>query len=721
MKRILIPLLPLRTTTGYSRVSSSSSSSPSRRSASPSNQGAHPSRFSSSFLETLLPLPRRRQLLLSFFTFLFLSILLFILHGFHSRVTEHAWAQQDRLGKCEFVSPVEAYWETIHRVRKQNGLSAESVGGNGGSGKAGMRFERSGEVEFEVRGEGGGGGEEHPIPWLLRQAERKWQALVGRESTSLEEAVAEYEARWNRRPPKGFDHWFAFTRKHKVLLPSTYHPLLQSTLTPYHALPPTELVRRAKIVEDYQETFVLDIQAKVKGGTGKGAKGNVTLELKPGWEDKWPGTKSRAVDQVKLIKPFLSHLPDLRVTFSLHDGPSIFPLKERMTELKGLAERGEVDEKASEERDVNEVDWEAVCGKGGEKTSRQTSKSFIFDRVRAEDVCLNPAILSLQGIYLEPHTRDSHPRPHSMLLPMLSFAKTTANGDILAAPLDQFAHGRGKDPVWAKKSDERMVWRGATTGIYHNSLHPWRSSHRSRLALLTNSHSHLNTSSSSSSSPPIDVDVVVISPHIDPVSGRTTMKRNVVSSSGGTKGGEKKDRESWNRWFFDVKFTGRAIQCEGGEGDVFGKGAGGTCREMMEELPFAKHQGADEMNKYKYLVDVDGNSWSARFRRLLSTNSLVLKATTYPEWYSDALIPWFHYVPLKVDYSDMFDTLAFFRGTPEQPGGFDEVAKALARNGQCFVRRLWRKEDLQAYMFLVYLELARLLSLDRASMDLAPF
>lgn len=49
----------------------------------------------------------------------------------------------------------------------------------------------------------------------------------------------------------------------------------------------------------------------------------------------------------------------------------------------------------------------------------------------------------------------------------------------------------------------------------------------------------------------------------------------------------------------------------------------------------------------------------------------------------------FHYVPLKVDYSDMFDTLAFFRGTPEQPGGFDEVAKALARNGQCFVRRLW--------------------------------
>ena len=30
-----------------------------------------------------------------------------------------------------------------------------------------------------------------------------------------------------------------------------------------------------------------------------------------------------------------------------------------------------------------------------------------------------------------------------------------------------------------------------------------------------------------------------------------------------------------------------------------------------EELPFARHQGADEMNKYKYLVDVDGNSYVA--------------------------------------------------------------------------------------------------------------
>ncbi|KAL7416368.1 glycosyl transferase family 90-domain-containing protein [Mrakia frigida] len=236
--------------------------------------------------------------------------------------------------------------------------------------------------------------------------------------------------------------------------------------------------------------------------------------------------------------------------------------------------------------------------------------------------------------------------------------------------------------------------------MFHIPSIPWRLSHRSRLALITNGNSSWEAPSR-----------IVISPRIDPVTGRTMMRRTLVSGIG---------LGDWNKWFYDIKFTGRALQCEGGEGDQVGNGAGGTCAEMREELPFAPHQSMDELNKYKYMIDVDGNSWSARFRRLMSTNSLVIKATVYPEWYSEALIPWFHYVPIKTDYSDMYDTLAFFRGTPDHPGGFDDVAKHIARNGKCFVKKLWRREDLQAYMFLLYLELARLLSLKRTSgaMDL---
>lgn len=68
----------------------------------------------------------------------------------------------------------------------------------------------------------------------------------------------------------------------------------------------------------------------------------------------------------------------------------------------------------------------------------------------------------------------------------------------------------------------------------------------------------------------------------------------------------------------------------------------------------------DEQNEYKYMLDMDGNGWSGRFHRfvaslrpflqsrtdstsscsLMSTNSLVLKSTIFPEWYTDMIEPW---------------------------------------------------------------------------------
>lgn len=73
-----------------------------------------------------------------------------------------------------------------------------------------------------------------------------------------------------------------------------------------------------------------------------------------------------------------------------------------------------------------------------------------------------------------------------------------------------------------------------------------------------------------------------------------------------------------------------------------------------------------------------------------------------------------------------------FRGTPSGRGAHDEVARRIALNGQCWVERsesifikergelgansrllAWRREDLQAYMFRLYLEYARLTSPDR--------
>ena len=69
-------------------------------------------------------------------------------------------------------------------------------------------------------------GEPHPIPMLMQRAKQRWHALKSRQSRTFAEAVREYERRYGRKPPKGFDRWYAFAKYHDVQLiewaPSTY-------------------------------------------------------------------------------------------------------------------------------------------------------------------------------------------------------------------------------------------------------------------------------------------------------------------------------------------------------------------------------------------------------------------------------------------------------------------------------------------------------------------
>ncbi|KAL4256465.1 Protein O-Glucosyltransferase/Glycosyltransferase 90 [Pleurotus pulmonarius] len=129
-------------------------------------------------------------------------------------------------------------------------------------------------------------------------------------------------------------------------------------------------------------------------------------------------------------------------------------------------------------------------------------------------------------------------------------------------------------------------------------------------------------------------------------------------------------------------------------------------------------QSIKEAGSYKYVLDVDGNGWSGRFKRLITSNSLVFKATIYPEWYSDRIQPWLHYVPVQVDLSDLHDSLLFFRGDPSGAGAHEDMARTIAAAGREWSKTYWRREDLIAYFFRLILEYVRLLSLDRDAMSL---
>jgi hypothetical protein len=117
------------------------------------------------------------------------------------------------------------------------------------------------------------------------------------------------------------------------------------------------------------------------------------------------------------------------------------------------------------------------------------------------------------------------------------------------------------------------------------------------------------------------------------------------------------------------------------------------------------------------MIDLDGNAWSGRFHRLLQSNSAVLKSTIFPEWYAGWIVPWVHYIPLKVDYTDLWDIMAFFSGDMNGQNGHDHLAKQIADQGKEYAAKHWRYADMETYFFRLALEWARASAMDRAGMD----
>lgn len=133
----------------------------------PSSSGDH----SSSHPPPPNPQPRRLTPYLTA-----LGVLLFLFLATHYSLTSSSsdpFAAEDRQGRCEFVSPLEAYYR-----RAGNSFEAGPP--------EGLKWNENGELEWEMdqvaveRGD-----REHPIKRLLERGERHWQALVGREPTTL--------------------------------------------------------------------------------------------------------------------------------------------------------------------------------------------------------------------------------------------------------------------------------------------------------------------------------------------------------------------------------------------------------------------------------------------------------------------------------------------------------------------------------------------------------
>jgi hypothetical protein len=85
---------------------------------------------------------------------------------------------------------------------------------------------------------------EHPIPKLMADAEVQFRKLLSKQSRTLKAAVNEYQRRYKRNPPKGFDKWWRFAKENDVKMVDEYDGLVED-LAPFWEISGEELRRRA--------------------------------------------------------------------------------------------------------------------------------------------------------------------------------------------------------------------------------------------------------------------------------------------------------------------------------------------------------------------------------------------------------------------------------------------------------------------------------------------
>ena len=109
-----------------------------------------------------------------------------------------------------------------------------------------------------------------------------------------------------------------------------------------------------------------------------------------------------------------------------------------------------------------------------------------------------------------------------------------------------------------------------------------------------------------------------------------------------------------------------------------------------------------EMNKqlkYKYLINIDGHSFTNRFSYLLQSGCLILNVETKyvignQRWYDHLLIPGIHYVPIKYDFSDLEEQITWCRNN-------DTKCKEIVKNAKKLYDEYFSKEGLMKYCTIV--------------------
>ena len=301
---------------------------------------------------------------------------------------------------------------------------------------------------------------------------------------------------------------------------------------------------------------------------------------------------------------------------------------------------------------------------------------YVSNTTLSADICHQPDLQGLQGIFVEPLSVSST----KTLFPLFGGSKLTVNNDILLpAPMywseeERFTGGTDRGIAWASKKNQ-AVWRGVATGGNNTEVN-WKAFQRHRFVAMNNA---------------TKLAAAEASPQAAPANFALPSELyNVKAQRAGR-------LSEWVDGWANVSFTD--LMCARDPD-------GGQCQYASSF--FAVEQPIKMVDQFscKYLPDIDGNSFSGRYLGFLRSTSLPIKATIWREWHDSRLVAWKHFVPMDSRYGDWFGIMQYFLGY-DGTAGHDAAAAEIANSGRDWAEKVLRKEDMQIYVLRLLLEYAR--------------
>jgi len=532
----------------------------------------------------------------------------------------------------------------------------------------------------------------HPIDALIETAEAESQRLLEGESPDVALAADRYRVRRGRHPPPGFAEWFEFAKSRNALIIEEFFDQIYHDLNPFWALNPRELRRQARSIPT--RVVIRKHVAKM-----------ITDEPR-NWMDSWH----------EMVETLETRLPDLDMPINIMDESRLIVPFETISQYikKEQSSRHITSPTVAVSEYMDLSDWDkedmprfdpsfAVPGEGGywemarvgcppgsparnsnighidfsavpwefDNFDRMSYHGYISNYTLAKDPCARPELQALHGTFLEPiSVSTSH-----TLLPLFGGSKLPMNNEILLPPAmywaknNQYSGGeKHHGGSWETKHD-KLVWRGAATGGRAREPN-WTGFQRHRFMSMMNA----------------------------------TSVRQAEENQGH---GVNFKLPGYDGYGLANGSLSHLLEAHTDTGFVHL-----VCFPYIEANPHCPYTDPyyevipgmpmKDMYEFKYLPDLDGNSFSGRFRGFMLSTSLPIKSTIYNEWHDSRLIPWVHFVPMDTTYLDIYGIMAYFLG------GHDDVARKIALAGKAWAEKVLRREDMQIYTYRLLLEYARI-------------